>query len=207
MKWKLLALLAVCAAVPAQANAQNRGNEGLTKIELLALQQEMRDRGCGNRHAPGVWTAETRRAVRTCSQRLGVTGGARALLVAFNVGFSANDNPPPGRGDRAGVVGELGTHPARAGQTNRAAPARRATPATPATPARAGAPATPATRATPATPATPARPATRRRAEPRDTVPTAPSSGPGKGVVAPTDQNPARTKAEEKGREGRRRIP
>lgn len=116
MKWKLLALVAVCAALPAQADAQARANDGLTKIELLALQQEMRDRGCGNKHAPGVMNAETRSAIRTCSQRLGVSG-ARALLAAFNNGFAGNDAPPPARNDRAPVVGELGTHPVRAGET------------------------------------------------------------------------------------------
>lgn len=156
MKWKILALLAVCAAMPAQANAQNRGNEGLTKVELLALQQEMRDRGCGNRRAPGVWNAETRRAVRTCSQKMGVSGGARALLAAFNNGFGANDNPPPGRSDQAPVMGELGTHPVRAGEAN------RATPATPARDGMRATPATPSRQANPRARTTPSRtPATR----------------------------------------------
>lgn len=142
MKWKILALVAACTIVPAQAEAQgrSRGNDGLTKVELLALQQEMRDRGCGNRRAPGVMNAETRRAIRTCSQRLGVTGGARALLAAFNNGFATNDSPPPDRNDRSEVVGELGTHPVRAGEMNRATPATPAsqtgTRATPATPSR-----------------------------------------------------------------------
>jgi hypothetical protein len=136
MKWKILALVAACAALPASAEAQGRAraNEGLSRIELLALQQEMRDRGCGNRHAPGVMNAETRAAIRTCSRRLGVSGDARALLAAFNNGFGPGDNPPPGRSDRSPVAGELGTHPVRAGETQRAVPA---VPATPAVPARA----------------------------------------------------------------------
>jgi hypothetical protein len=166
MKWKILALVAACAAVPAQAEAQSRASDGLSKIELLALQQEMRDRGCGNRRAPGVMNAETRRAIRTCSQRLGVTGGARALLAAFNNGFASNDGPPPARNDRAPVMGELGTHPVRAGEANRATPA---TPATRAVPARDG---QPATRAVPATRATPARPAS--NPTPRDSTPKIP---------------------------------
>ena len=163
MKWKILALVAACTIVPAQAEAQgrSRGNDGLTRIELLALQQEMRDRGCGNKHAPGVMNAETRRAIANCGRRAGVTG-ARALLQSFNNGFGNNDSPPPDRNDRSEVVGELGTHPVRAGEANRATPATpardgtRATPATPATravPARDGRPATPAKPATPATPA------------------------------------------------------
>lgn len=163
MKWKILTLVAACAALPVQAEAQGRraSSDGLTKVELLALQQEMRDRDCGNRRAPGVMNAETRRAIRTCSQRLGVTGGARALLAAFNNGFGANDNPPPGRSDQAPVVGELGTHPVRAGEANRA---------TPATPSRRG------TRATPATPS--------RQANPRAT--TTPSRYPARGTARDT---------------------
>lgn len=150
MRWKILALVAAAAVVPAGAEAQSRAGEGLSRIELLALQQEMRDRGCGNKRAPGVMNAETRRAIRTCSQRMGVTGGARALLAAFNNGFAGNDAPPPARNDKAPVMGELGTHPVRAGEANRATPA---TPATRAVPARDGQPATPAKPATPATPA------------------------------------------------------
>ncbi|MGI9139621.1 MAG: hypothetical protein ACR2GJ_00730 [Gemmatimonadaceae bacterium] len=157
MKWKILALAAVCAGLPAQANAQGRSNDGLTKIELLALQQEMRDRGCGNKRAPGVMNAETRRAIRTCSQRMNVNG-ARALLAAFNNGFASHDSPPPSRNDRAPVRGELGTHPVRAGETNRATPATRATPAVPARDGRPAVPAKPATPATPARPASPSKP-------------------------------------------------
>ena len=151
MKWRILALVAAAAVVPAGADAQgrSRGNDGLTKIELLALQQEMRDRGCGNKHAPGVMTAETRRAIANCGRRAGVTG-ARALLQSFNNGFGNDDSPPPERNDKSEVVGELGTHPVRAGEANRARPA---TPATRAVPARDGRPATPAKPATPATPA------------------------------------------------------
>lgn len=152
MKWKILTLVAVCAALPVQANAQGRSAEALSRVELLALQQEMRDRGCGNKRAPGVMNSETRRAIRTCSQRMNVNG-ARALLGAFNNGFAGRDTPPPDRNDRAPVMGELGTHPTRAGEANRAMPA---------TPARDG------TRATPATPS--------RRANPRAT--TTPSRNP-----------------------------
>lgn len=163
MKWKILALIAVCAALPAPANAQTRADDGLTKIELLALQQEMRDRGCGNKHAPGVMNAETRRAIRVCSQRAGVSG-ARALLASFNVGFAVGDSPPPARNDRAPVLGELGTDPTRAAETRRGAtPATRAVPATPA---REGRP------ARPATPAVPAMPPPRVPA--RDTTPRIP---------------------------------
>ena len=173
MRWKILALVAAAAVVPAGAEAQSRASEGLSKIELLALQQEMRDRGCGNKRAPGVMNAETRRAIRVCSQRMGVTGGARALLAAFNNGFAGNDAPPPERNDKAPVLGELGTHPVRAGEANRATPAtpaRDGTRATPATPSRQ---ANPRATTTPSRdPARPARPAS--NPTPRDTTPKIP---------------------------------
>lgn len=162
MKWKILALAAACAALPATAEAQGRAraNDGLTKIELLALQQEMRDRGCGNKHAPGVMNAETRRAIANCGRRAGVTG-ARALLQSFNNGFGSNDSPPPERNDKSEVVGELGTHPVRAGEAN------RATPATPARDGRRATPATPSRQANPRASSTPSR---NRDAAARDTA-------------------------------------
>src|SRR5512138_3825622 len=72
--------------------AQTRG--GLTKVQLLALQQQMRDEGCGNKHAAGAWDAETRRAIRTCAKKYNTKADARALLQAMNVGFSPGENPP-----------------------------------------------------------------------------------------------------------------
>ena len=89
MRWRILALAGACLAIPGSVKAQ-AGIETLSKVELLALQQEMRDRGCGNRHAPGVVTAETRRALRNCMRQHNVTT-ARDLLVAFNIGFGPDE--------------------------------------------------------------------------------------------------------------------
>jgi hypothetical protein len=92
--------------------------------------------------------------------------GARALLAAFNNGFAANDAPPPARNDKSEVVGELGTHPVRAGEAN------RATPATPARDGNRATPATPSRQANPRARTTPSRdPA---RPAPRDTTPKIP---------------------------------
>ena len=89
MRWRILALAGACFAIPGSVQAQG-GIEALSKVELLALQQEMRDRGCGNRHAPGVVTAETRRALRNCMRQHNVTT-ARDLLVNFNIGFGPDE--------------------------------------------------------------------------------------------------------------------
>jgi len=71
------------------------GAAGLTGVQFLALQQELRDRNCGNSRVPGVLDAATRRAIRTCAQRLSVANNARAVLVAMNIGFSEGDMAPP----------------------------------------------------------------------------------------------------------------
>jgi hypothetical protein len=89
MRWRILALAGACLAIPGSVQAQG-GIETLSKVELLALQQEMRDRGCGNRHAPGVVTAETRRALRNCMRQHNATT-ARDLLVSFNIGFGPDE--------------------------------------------------------------------------------------------------------------------
>ncbi|MFN2603790.1 MAG: hypothetical protein ABR582_13690 [Gemmatimonadaceae bacterium] len=69
----------------------SKGAAGLTGVQFLALQQELRDRGCGNAHVTGSLDAPTRRAISTCSKRLGVANNAAAVLAAFNVGFAASE--------------------------------------------------------------------------------------------------------------------
>lgn len=71
----------------------SKGALGLTGVQFLALQQELRDRGCGVRRVTGVADAATRRAIRTCAQRLSVANNARAVLVAMNIGFGETDIP------------------------------------------------------------------------------------------------------------------
>ncbi len=67
------------------------GAAGLTGIQFLALQQEVRDRKCGNNRVTGRLDAATRIGIRNCARKLGVANNAAAVLVAMNVGFSAND--------------------------------------------------------------------------------------------------------------------
>lgn len=126
MKLGMLVVAAVgCLAMPVIAHAQgadttaahpvppsdgttcpwkcptSKGAAGLTGVQFLALQQELRDRGCGNAHVTGVLDGPTRRAISTCAKRLGVANNAAAVLAAFNVGFSASElgateaAPPP----------------------------------------------------------------------------------------------------------------
>ena len=92
MTRKTFALIACCLISPAIAAAQTGG---LTKIQLLALQQELKDQ-CGLAHATGVMDGPTRHAIAVCNQKYGTTGNGAALLAAMNVGFNAGDNPPQG---------------------------------------------------------------------------------------------------------------
>ena len=126
MKLRMLVVAAVgCLAMPVIAHAQgadttaahavppsdgttcpwkcptSKGAAGLTGVQFLALQQELRDRGCGNAHVTGVLDAPTRRAISVCAKRMSVENKAAAVLAAFNVGFSASElgaaeaAPPP----------------------------------------------------------------------------------------------------------------
>jgi hypothetical protein len=75
------------------------GAAGLTGIQFLALQQELRDRKCGNNHVTGRLDAATRIGIRNCARKLGVANNAAAVLVAMNVGFSASDVQMPSGDD------------------------------------------------------------------------------------------------------------
>ena len=119
MKLRILAVAAGFLVLPAMAGAQDttstsgaaatsrgtdcpkgcptsRGAAGLSGVQFLALQQELRDRGCGNAHVTGVLDGATRGAIRTCAQRLSVANNARAVLIAMNIGFSETDIAAPG---------------------------------------------------------------------------------------------------------------
>ena len=102
MNKKSLAAAFCLIAAPMVAGAQIRG--GITTVQLLALQQQMRDEGCGNARAPGVWNAETRRAIVACSKKYNSSTNARELLTAMNIGFSGNDDSP-----NAGAAGSTST--------------------------------------------------------------------------------------------------
>src|SRR5215210_5826622 len=64
----------------------SKGAAGLTGVQFLALQQELRDRKCGNSRVTGVLDAPTRRGIAACAKRYGVANNAAALLAALNVG-------------------------------------------------------------------------------------------------------------------------
>jgi hypothetical protein len=95
---KTIAVIALIAA-PALASAQ----AGLSKIQFLALQQELRDQGCGVTNVDGHYGPQTRRAIATCAKKFNSANNAQALLVAMNIGFGPNDNPPVGSG-RTGMA-------------------------------------------------------------------------------------------------------
>ena len=86
---KSIAVIALIAA-PALASAQ----AGLSKIQFLALQQELRDQGCGVTNVDGHYGPQTRRAIATCAKKFNSANNAAALLTAMNIGFGPNDNPP-----------------------------------------------------------------------------------------------------------------
>jgi hypothetical protein len=69
----------------------SKGTAGLTGPQFLALQQELRDRKCGNNHVTGRLDAATRIAIRNCAKKMGVDNNAGAVLVAFGIGYGASD--------------------------------------------------------------------------------------------------------------------
>jgi peptidoglycan hydrolase-like protein with peptidoglycan-binding domain len=79
---KTIAVIALIAA-PALASAQ----AGLSKIQFLALQQELRDQGCGVTNVDGHYGPQTRRAIATCAKKFNSANNAAALLTAMNIGF------------------------------------------------------------------------------------------------------------------------
>jgi peptidoglycan hydrolase-like protein with peptidoglycan-binding domain len=86
---KTIAVIAFLA-VPALASAQ----AGLNRIQFLALQQELRDQGCGVTNVDGRYGPSTRRAIATCAKKFNTANNAAALLAAMNIGFGPNDTPP-----------------------------------------------------------------------------------------------------------------
>jgi peptidoglycan hydrolase-like protein with peptidoglycan-binding domain len=86
---KTIAVIALLAA-PALASAQ----AGLSRVSFLALQQELRDQGCGVTNVDGRYGPQTRRAIATCAKKFNSANNAAALLAAMNIGFGPNDNPP-----------------------------------------------------------------------------------------------------------------
>ena len=73
------------------------GTGGLTGAQFLALQQELRDAKCGLPHVTGRLDAATRIAIRNCARKMGVANNAAAVLVAFDIGYSAADVNMPAK--------------------------------------------------------------------------------------------------------------
>jgi hypothetical protein len=69
----------------------SKGVAGLTGPQFLALQQELRDKGCGTNHVTGNLDGATRHAIAVCAKKLGVANKAGAVLVAMNIGYSDAD--------------------------------------------------------------------------------------------------------------------
>ena len=99
---KTIAVIALMAA-PALASAQ----AGLSRIQFLALQQELRDQGCGVTNVDGHYGPQTRRAIATCAKKFNSANNAAALLQAMNIGFGPNDNPPSGPATGSASTGTM----------------------------------------------------------------------------------------------------
>jgi peptidoglycan hydrolase-like protein with peptidoglycan-binding domain len=107
---KTIAVIAFLT-VPALASAQ----AGLSKIQFLALQQELRDQGCGVTNVDGHYGPQTRRAIATCAKKFNSANNAAALLTAMNIGFGPNDTmPAKGAGMSSEmIVGSIGEYAAK----------------------------------------------------------------------------------------------
>ena len=105
MKFRAVAAGAVLCLCSSPAFAQ-----GLSRVQLLALQQQLRDDGCGMRHVTGRMDATTRRAVRQCASKYNVSNPTPAsLLSAMNIGFGPNDQMPTLSMARSGEAAGGGT--------------------------------------------------------------------------------------------------
>jgi len=111
---KTIAVIAFLT-VPALASAQ----AGLNRIQFLALQQELRDQGCGVTNVDGRYGPSTRRAIATCAKKFNTANNAAALLAAMNIGFGPNDTPPaaPAGGMAGGGGGGVGASAAAEGES------------------------------------------------------------------------------------------
>jgi len=110
---KTIAVIALLAG-PALASAQ----AGLNRIQFLALQQELRDQGCGVTNVDGHYGPQTRRAIATCAKKFNSANNEAALLQAMNIGFGPNDNPPAApAGGTASSGGGMATEAAAEGES------------------------------------------------------------------------------------------
>ena len=111
---KTIAVIAFLT-VPALASAQ----AGLNRVQFLALQQELRDQGCGVTNVDGRYGPSTRRAIATCAKKFNTSNNAAALLAAMNIGFGPNDNQPaaPAGGGGGGGGGSVSANAKAEGES------------------------------------------------------------------------------------------
>ncbi|MEO6778210.1 MAG: hypothetical protein ABI194_02065 [Gemmatimonadaceae bacterium] len=104
MKYHLLGAFAVavcCTAASASA-------QGLSRVEVMALQQQLRDDGCGVTHVSGHLDAATRAAVRKCETKYSGATSPASMLAAMKIGFGAGVPMPTLANARAGGGGSMG---------------------------------------------------------------------------------------------------
>jgi hypothetical protein len=110
---KTIAVIAFLT-VPALASAQ----AGLNRVQFLALQQELRDQGCGVTNVDGHYGPQTRRAIATCAKKFNTANNAAALLAGMNIGFGPNDNAPAApAGGGGGGGGSMGANAKAEGES------------------------------------------------------------------------------------------
>ena len=109
---KTIAVIAFLT-VPALASAQ----AGLNRVQFLALQQELRDQGCGVTNVDGRYGPSTRRAIATCAKKFNTANNAAALLAAMNIGFGPNDTPPAAPAGGGGGGGGVSANAAAEGES------------------------------------------------------------------------------------------
>ena len=102
MKYRLVGACAVafCCAAPAFA-------QGLTRVELLGLQQQLRDDGCGVTHITGRMDAMTRSAVKKCESKYSGATDAKSMLGAMHIGFENGNAAPTMAMARSGEGGSM----------------------------------------------------------------------------------------------------
>ena len=102
MKYRLLGACAAALLCAAPAFAQ-----GLSRVEMLALQQQLRDDGCGVTHVTGRLDAMTRSAIRKCQSKYSGATDARSMLAAMNIGFGNGQQAPSLSMARSGATGSM----------------------------------------------------------------------------------------------------
>jgi|GEM_PF-621449 len=103
MKYSLLGAcaLACCCAAPIYA-------QGLSRVETLALQQQLRDDGCGSSHITGRVDAMTRANVKKCESKYAGATDPRSMLSAMKIGFGPGMTDPTMGNARSGEGGSMG---------------------------------------------------------------------------------------------------